>query len=331
MAKLTRAKIKDYIRSITGELDSDRINNLTLDEDINLSQRRIQLDFVGGEGLKQFTKIALGEGCFVPAPSDMIFHPNAIIDIEASTGTQASHVMTTGASGLDGVIKYIEPGTAGNDWVFSVSSSADSAPALTEYDLVAKTLSITAKSDNTTIEEFVSLFETNPILNNFFSITTTSSGVWTFDSGSWVFSGGTGDSWKPAEERSIERFNRAKQLTFQRGTSSEPMYRRLGSTSGVQTLEFYPQTIKCVKTYYHYLLADLEADTDTSALPLELEALLLTEIQRRVYIYLKQQASSDAEKLEYQKQVADFEEKYQKGLAIARNDNVRIESADNVA
>lgn len=330
MAKLTRAEIKDYIRSITGEMDSDRINSLTLDEDINLSQRRIQLDFIG-EGLKQFTKIALANGYFVPAPSDMIFHPNAIIDIEAATGVQATINLTAGTVGFDGVIKAIEPGVTGNDWTVVLFNSAGSPPTLTEYDIDAKTLSITAESGVTTIEELVAFFGTDPIISNFFTISTNDSGVWEYSGQSLVSSGGSGNGWKPAEERSIERFNRARQLTFQRGTDSEPMYRRLGNTSGAQTLEFYPQTIKCVKTYYHYLLADLTEDTDTSALPLELEGLLLTEIQRRVYIYLKQQTSSDSEKLEYQKQVADFEEKYQKGLAIARNDNTRLETADNVA
>lgn len=329
MGKLTRSQIRDYIRSITGEMDAERINVATLNEDINLSQRRIQLDFAG-EGFKQFTKTKFLDGYIALTPDDMLFHPNAVIDLEASAGVRPSATYTFEDTNLK--VEYLEPSTAGNGWVITFQhNSAGTDPYVESFSLSAKTMTINVKSGVTKVSAVIDLFETEFLLSKFFIASSTDEvEAFVIDGSSEniTLSGGTTTGWKPAEERSIERFNRIKNVTFQAGTADEPVYKRVGDTFANQTIEFSPATIKYSKIYYHYIIPDLTSDSDVSGLPVELEGLLLTEIQRRVYIYLKQQSSSDAENIQYQKEVADLEVKYKKGLQIAMGEDIRLESAD---
>ncbi|HRK00916.1 MAG TPA: hypothetical protein PL089_15000 [Ignavibacteria bacterium] len=329
MGKLTRVQIRDYIRSITGEMDAERINVATLNEDINLSQRRIQLDFVG-EGFKQFTKVSFLNGYISRTPDDMIFHPNAIIDLEASAGNRSSATYSFEDTNL--TVEYLEPNTAGNGWVITFqNNSGATIPNVGSFSLTSKTMTINLNSGVTQVSAVRELFETDFMLSKLFNTSSTDE-VEDFvidgSSANITLSGGTTTGWKPAEERTIERFNRIKNVTFQAGTADEPVYKRVGDTFANQTIEFSPATIKYSKIYYHYIIPDLTSDSDVSGLPVELEGLLLTEVQRRVYIYLKQQSSSDAENIQYQKEVADLEVKYKKGLQIAMGEDIRLESAD---
>jgi len=325
--KLTRTQQKDYIRSIVGEFDSKRINDTTLNADINFAQRKIQLDTLEIGGIKQYTKQAFNNGYISAVPSDMLFHPNAIIDIEASTG---------GKSFINGsfftnsiVITAREPGTSMNGWVVTFTNgSSISTPYLYDYSLSGKTISIFIKSGTTTMNELIALATSNLILKELFVFTSSATTDTVTLSGgtplSCTLADGTGAGWYYAEEVSIEEFNRTKRNTYQAGTSTEPKYRRLGDSIPNQNIEFYPTTIKHSKIYYHYLLADLTADTDTTSLPAELEELLLIELQRRVYIYLKQQNNSAEQNADYVQKLQNLDQKYQNGLAMAVQDKKRI-------
>lgn len=327
MAKLTRLQIKDYIRSLVGEFDSDRINSSTLDEDINLAQRKIQMDMLE-LGIKQFTKTVYNTGAYQTVPSDIIFHPNAIIDVEASSGVRAAGTINFTAS-KSLTISFLEPGTGGNTWELNFTDDAAyTTPAVISYNIASKTLVIKYKSGTTTMADLTSLFSTNIILKSLFTVTASGTGAVTQNETKATLTGGSGNAWKPADERTIERFNRVKNNSYKTGTVDEPIYRRLGDGTPSQILEFYPTSIVYTKIYYYYLLADLTADTDYSGLPIEIEELLLVEIQRRVYIYLKKQAETEEQAVNYQRIIGSLSKKYTDMLTSSTFEEKKLDSAD---
>lgn len=332
MPKLTRIQIKDYLRSIVDEFGSDRINDNTLNEDINLAQRKIQLDTLEVGGVKQYTKSKISEGYIVSVPTDMLFHPNAIIDIQASTGTQGVGATIFVAVGNDTPVLTVRLNEVGKQGSWSIritDNSINTEAILSSYSIANRVVDISLSNNVTLVSSLIALFETNVVLKNLFTasfnagihdvpiILTDSTQTLTIDEG-------TGSGWKYAEEKSIEKFNRVKGREFSDGTANEPIYRRLGDSSASQVVEFAPTTILFSKIYYHYLLADLTSDSDTSALPVELEELLLIDCQRRIYIYLQQQQNTAEQTGVIQQRLQDIAQKYQDALSVKKQDNQRI-------
>lgn len=342
MAKLTLTQIRDYVRSITGVMDSDIINTVTLNEDINLAQRKIQVDLLE-LGIKQFTKYKVSEGAFVIVPTDMIFHPNAIIDIEASDGTKATvNLADIFIGGQNIQITSLEPGSVWNNFEISLFNSGTTPePSVLSYTVgldPAVNIQIGALATPTTVTKLLNLFATHQLLKNLFTIINAApltdtlvllSGPGT--GANVLLSNGTGNSWRPVEERSIERFNRIKNSSFQAGTALEPVYRRLGDNTANQTLEFFPRTILLNKIYYYYLLPDLVADTDISGLPTELEELLLIDAQRRIYIYMKERTKMMEQIQDYETKIASLSKRYQDSLLTSMQDKQRNETMELTA
>jgi hypothetical protein len=338
MAELTRLQIKEYVRSVTGVLDSDRINDNTLNEDINLAQRKIQLDLLA-LGSKKFTKFAYNEGFIFDVPSDMLFHPNAIIDIEASSGARATEsLIFTGSSGtpiLTLTLKEAGLVGIGDITVFFESISGYNTPSLYSYDFDynetgAWYFVIRMTDAQVTITEMLALFSTNPILKHIFTASFGSaSGTVTLTvANPDINLSGTGGIQLPAEEKDIQEFNRVVRNSFLKATVNEPIYRRVGSEGSEPTnqIEFYPRSITYSKMYYYFRLLDLSSDLATTSLPMEMEELLLLDLQRRVYIYLKKQAEDDMKKAELQGLIGDVSQKYNDALAVVAIDKKRIKS-----
>ena len=335
MGKLTRLQIKDYLQSITGEMDAKRINDTTLNEDINLAQRKIQMDTLEIGGIKQYTKQLYSEGYICATPTDMLFHPNAIIDIEASANNKASKNCLTLNNTI--IIEARESGTALNGWVFTFTSGAgyETSPVFSSISVSSKTATILFTNGVTEAGNIEALFANNLIMNSLFIAYQSNESdqkiITLLDSATtqaFTTAGGTGSGMLSAEEKSIELFNRAKRNTFQAGSSSHIIYRRLGDDGGAQTIEFNPNTVKYSKIYYHYLLPDLTSDGDYSGLPIELEELLLIECQRRIYIYLKQQNNSAEQNADYVQKLQNIDKKYQDGLFMATQDKKRTGSVE---
>jgi hypothetical protein len=327
MAQLTRLQIKEYTRSITGVLDSDRINNSTLDADINLSQRKIQLDLLG-LGVKRFTKIAYNSGYRFDLPTDMLFHPNAIIDLQGATGTKDTFAFQFSLNGI--VVTMIEAGISG--FTLNIRSGGTAlTPMYIDHTLTTETsMTIRIRDGVSTVAQLLAFFLSDPILRNTFTAESSTTGAITLVENPAVglFADGTGAGYKYIEEKSITEFNRIKGRTFSQGTELEPVYRRVGDATPNQTVEIYPISVKYSKIFYYYRLADLTADTDVSGLPIEMEELLLTDLQRRVYIYLKKQTEDKMAQIDYQNQINDATKKYDDSLMALVVDKKRIGSTE---
>ena len=320
---LTRAGIKAYIRTIVGEFDSNRINEDTLNADINLTQRNIQMNTLEIGGVKQYTKIAYGSQNIVELPSDLLFHPNAIIDVEASTGTRGGSSVNTGNGSI--VFLLSEPTTDAWGVTFQNESATDSVTVSPSTKIVT----IFYQTGVSTVTTILAVLNASMLFRQYFieaTGSTTGTGVITLNT-TVALSAGVGTGWKYAEEKSIREFNRVKNRQFQ-ASEAEPFYRRLGDAISNQVMEFTPSTITFSKVYYHYLLADLTSDTETLKLPPELEELALIDLQRRVYIYLNKQQNTAEQNADYMQKLQSIDKKYSDGLAVAVGDSRRISQTE---
>lgn len=322
MGRFTRLQIREYIRSITGVFDSDRINDETLNADINLAQTKLQLDLIP-LGVKQFTKTAYGAGYIFTAPSDMLFHPNAIIDLEVTSGIKGVAAFIYNLNSAE--IYTIDAGNPEYTVTIQGGGGAYTTPALSVPYTDGTNFTVLINNGTTTQASVRTLFETDPILKSLFIyIPSDLLAISLTDNPTVGFVTGDAMGYVNAEERSIENFNRVRSNSFQKGTPTQPVYRRVGDSEGIQTIEISPISIKYTKLYYYYRLPDLDSDTDTSYLPTELEDILLIDLQRRVYVYLKKQAEDAEQQAEYQKNIQGLEKNYQDKLALSVQNDKRI-------
>lgn len=160
---LTRSQARDYIRAICGEQDFANLKDTLVNQFINFGIRQVKNDLIN-LGMKVFVKQKSLTGPVIAVPSDCLALPNAIIDVKASIADRATvtHNFTTGAV----TISVVEPG----DYVWVVTYATDtgySTPAVTAYNLSAKTVTITMKSTVTTGAQLATLATTDPVLSTY--------------------------------------------------------------------------------------------------------------------------------------------------------------------
>ena len=325
---LTRTQIRDYIKAKLSELDSQRVTDLMLNIDINLSIRKVQRDLMG-LGMKYFTKTTPLTGAAVAIPSDLLSSPNSIIDIKASTGSvRAFKTISYTTPTADLTHTYLEPGTGGN----SVTINCDAA---TFGAAAASTVKVTISNGqfyfdfgtSLTCTQIAALFNADPIYKQYFYCSTTTGSATPVPSvgTAGVLATGAGSGWYPAREISIEDYNRISNNLYLAPSATDPAYVRLE-----RSIHFIPKTITYSLLCYYYQLADLSADTDTNPLPVEHEELLLMDLLTKTYTTLKQNADSQAKAVEYETKVKELENKYVSMLTISAGDKARLQSNDQL-
>lgn len=326
---LTRSQARDYIRAICGEQDFANLKDTLVNQFINFGIRQVQNDLIN-LGMKVFVKQKSLTGPVIAVPSDCLALPNAIIDVKASIADRATvtHNFTTGAV----TISVVEPG----DYVWVVTYANDtgySTPAVTAYNLSAKTVTITMKSTVTTGAQLATLATTDPVLSTYLVFSYSITSEITLDSPptavtTVIPSTRNTSGWQPAEECSIEDWNRLSSNTYLAPTTTNIIYKRNGDYNGTGTLEFLPVSVKYSYIYYYYKLADLTSDSSSLPFPDEYEELLLTAVAIKCYSRLKFMAGVSEKAQEYLTKLQSLNNDYKNLLNDRVADKTRMLSDD---
>lgn len=324
MANLTRKEIRDLVRDLVGQQDHAIIRDGVLDQMINNSIWKVQQDLIA-LNLKTFTKQVLLEGNVVAVPSDMLAIPNAIIEVKGASGTAGGTSIVVGGTISVSQLAIGE----GNDWTITWSGSGGGTLAITSFDPSARTLTISYNStggSGTTATQMVAYLTTHVQFRTYFNAPTVISGGATVCSitGTTVVSSGTGTGFYPAEEVSVEDFNRQSYNTFLTPTETNIVYLRTGNYDGDSVIQFQPLTIKYAYIYYHYRLPALASDTDAHSFPIEYEELLLVDIQTKCYSRLKFLEGVNEKSIEYDKKLQMVRDNYKMLLDEKRAEKSRL-------
>lgn len=328
---LTLTQIEAYVRAETGELDAKRVDSEQIKRWANFGQTKVQNDLMQ-IGFKAFTKTAFNTGASFTEPTDMLKHPNSIIDLQASTGGRAYYTInyTTPTANLTHTFR--QPGTLGNSVSISLDGGTYSgvlASGAVACYYVGGTFYIDFGSGST-ITQIVTGFNADPVYSQYFicSSTTGGSTVPVPSVGTnTTLANGTGNGYYPADEVSIENFNRISNNAYKAPSATSPKFARKGSPTG-KLIEILPNSITYSKLEYYYRLADLSATTDTLGVPAELEELVILDVIKRVY-----EKTGNGEGMK--KTVAEYEDKWKKyidGYVGKRQSEIsekeRLQSAD---
>jgi len=323
MANLTRKEIRDLVRDLVGQQDHAIIRDGVLDQMINNSIWKVQQDLIA-LNLKTFTKQAVLQGNVVAVPSDMLAIPNAIIELKGASGTLGGTALTMTGAGATFTFSAIEVGT-GHDW--SIFFTTGSSVALTSLNPSTKVAYIRYISATTTAQQLLDFLNANVLFRSFFrEITTTGtlSGLVNIGTNENVIPEGSGTGFYPAEEVSVEDFNRQDYNTFLTPTETNIVYVRTGNYDGDSVIQFKPLTINYAYIYYHYRLPALASDTDAHSFPIEYEELLLVDIQTKCYSRLKFLEGVNEKSIEYDKKLQMVRDNYKMLLDEKRAEKSRL-------
>jgi len=327
---LTRSQARDYIRAICGEQDFANLKDTLVNQFINFGIRQVQNDLIN-LGMKVFTKqktLGTSSGSVVAVPSDCLALPNAIIDIKASTGTRSygTQAFTIGSV----TITVLEPGAS--EWTITFTNDTGyTTPAVTAFDISAKTVTIKMKTAVTTGTQLSTLATTDPVLSTYLSFSYSITTAITLNSSSVAVATtneGTGTGWQPAEECSIEDWNRLSTNTYLAPTTTNIIYKRNGDYNGSGTIEFLPSSVTYAYIYYYYKLADLSSDSSSLPFPDEYEELLLTAVAIKCYSRLKFMAGVSEKAQEYLTKLQSLNNDYKNLLNDRVADKTRLLSDD---
>lgn len=285
MANLTRKQLRDLVRDLVGEPDHANLRDGVMDQMINNSLSKVQIDLIA-LGLKTFTKQTALEGNVVATPSDMLAIPNAIIEVKGASGTQGGSSLVMTGAGATMSVSQLAIG-ASQEW--TITFSTGTAVAITQFNASARTMTITYISATTTLAELVTFLTSNVLWRSYFNVPTTTgttSGVVTI-TGAQAIASGTGTGFYPAEEVTIEDFSRQEYNTYLVPTETNIVYVRTGNYNGDTVIQFLPRTVKWAYLYYHYRLPAITSDDTAHGIPNEYEDLLITDLCIRCYARLR--------------------------------------------
>lgn len=323
MANLTQKQIRDLVRDMVGEQDHASLRDPVMNQMINNSIWKVQLDLIA-LGLKTFTKQSYLSGNVVSVPSDMLTIPNAIIEVKGASGTIGGTAVTMTGAGATFYVSAIEVGT-GHDW--SIYFTTGTSVALTSLNPNTKVAYIQYISATTTAQQLLDFLNANVLFRSFFrAITTTGTlaGLVNIGTGENVIPEGSGTGYYPAEEVSIEDFNRQPQNTFLTPTESNIVYVRYGNYNGDSVIQFLPTTIREAYLYYHYRLPALSADSDAHDFPIEYEELLLVDVALRCYSRLKFMAGIQEKVAEYDRKIQMVKNNYKELINEKASEKARL-------
>lgn len=327
---LTRTQARDYIRAICGEQDFANLKDTLVNQFINFGIRQVQNDLMS-LGMKVFVKQKTLSGSVVAVPSDCLALPNAIIDIKASTGTRSYGTQAFSVGSGSVTITVIEPGNS--EWIVTyVNDSGYTTPAVTAYDIALKTVTIKMQTGATSGTMLTTLATTNPVLSTYLSFSYSVTSAITLGASSIAVATttatGTGTGWQPAEECSIEDWNRLSSNTYLAPTTTNIIYKRNGDYNGAGTIEFLPTSVTYAYIYYFYKLADLTSDSSSLPFPDEYEELLLTAVAIKCYSRLKFMAGVSEKAQEYLTKLQSLNNDYKNLLNDRVADKTRLLSDD---
>ncbi len=327
---ITRTQIRDYVRSKLGELDNKAVKTLMLDADINFSQRKVQKDLMP-LGIKSFIKEAYNDNYIFTVPSDIMDVPNAIINLLTSTATPDSESTAFPGAKNDLTFTLREP----NGYPVEITFTPGTAVSVTySWDAVYSQhdFAVVLVSTTTTGTVLLAALQADLEFDNLISSSLKSgddgTGAITLEEGVIITLTGSTGGWYPADEVSLEDFERMGANTYQVPSATKPIFVRKGDVDGVQTIEMRPFSILKSKLQYYYLLADLSSDSSTLGLRPDYEELFLTYLISKTYESLKQIAESKEKQLEYATKLKEYEDKYALSLQTLFQDKVRLQSND---
>lgn len=321
---LTVEGITDFVRAETGELDSKRITDTQILRYINYGQLKVQNGFAM-INFKAFTKIAYYEGAYIQEPTDLLKYPNAVIDLLTGTGAKA----TTGAMAVgntNGTITNTAKnfGTEWNGWGFGFTDDGSHALTIT-FDWLNKTILVNHNGAVTTIAQVITFLNADTTYSAFWTATgTNTTDVTANRTVTGTSASGTGASWYPSDEVSIEEHNRIQFNTYKIPSATEPKFVRLNGF-----IEIKPITIQYVKLEYYYRLADLTTTTDTLAVPAEIEELVLLDVQRRIYEKTENTLKTKEMELSYNEKFKQFTEGYYNKRQSETAEKQRLQASDS--
>lgn len=328
---MTRTQIKDFTRAKLSELDSQKIVDGVLNQDINLAQREVQSD-LKTLGIMQFTKKAFLAGSVVAVPSDMLSDPNALIDAKASdTGVRASVTISYANPTANLTLTSREPGVSTIH--YGVNGGTDPTAgtiAVTCTFGTYWTIEVEFVSDDLTCTQICALLNADPVFSSLMIASTTTGSIKPKPSvgSAGTLSGGSGATFYPCKKLTIEEYNRVASNSYLAPSTTNPAICKMGDTSASQYLYFLPSTVTFATINYRYLVADLSAETSTLGLPAEFEDLVLKKLIEKCYISLKMIAESQAQAVEYQKKIQDLNGQYQNSLQAIVQEKTRLQSND---
>lgn len=276
---LTLSQILQYVRAETGELDGSKVDDTQLTRYVNYEQAKVQNELVQ-INFKSFVKRAYNTGHIFTEPTDLLQFPNAIINLQVSTGAKASAVNTVGSSGTI-TLTAREPGTSSNGWVITFTNTGSLSVSL---NFTARTGTVGFNATVTTIAEVITALNADVTFSKYFIASGTSTSQTMVNvSTEFTLANGTGNGWYPADEVSNENSARISLNNYKAPTATSPKYRRVGNSTPTKVIEILPNTVTFSSIEYYYKLPDLSATTDTLYIPAELEELVLVGVQARVY------------------------------------------------
>ncbi len=327
---LTRTQTRDYVRSKLSELDNKAVTDLMLNADINFSQRKVQKDLLA-LGIKSFIKEAYNDNYIFTVPSDLMEIPNSIIDLQCSTATPNSQSTSFTGANNDLTFTLREP----NGYPVEITITEGTAVAVTyawdstnsQHDFTV-TLVSTTTTGSVLLAALQADVEFDNLVHSALKTGETGVGTITLSESTVITVTGSTGGWYPADEVTVENFNRISSNTYLAPSATKPVYVRKGDVDGAKIIEIRPFSVLKSKLTYYYTLADLSADATAIGLPQDYEELFLTYLISKTYESLKQIAESKEKQLEYANKLKEFEDKYALSLQSIAGEKIRLQSAD---
>ena len=323
MSKYTLKYAKDAVRAKVKELKNDAVHDNMLTLFANNAIKRIQGELTD-LGIKEYLKTAYKDGNFVTAPDDIMARPDAVRELRASTGVKAS------VTNSSNTYKARQPGADGNYIkVVYVSVNGDLSVTVTGLGTSASNYIITVDLIPTvTINiEASDAIKGNLIANSLIEIEQ-STGAVIASTGTHQLTGGSGTGWVPADEDSVDSFNRKLTSVIEAPSESFPRYCVQGDNNAIKAIKAAPNTIKYLEiTYWHYY-AKLTADTDVLPVPEDWEELVLIDMERQANENLDRAKEAGMKAVEYTEMLKKKHKEYQDGLGSSIQDKSRIQASD---
>lgn len=315
---MNRLQIREMVAVTIGLTEYEHIRDTLCNQLINYSNRKVQMDLLK-LGFKGINKKAVYSGSIVDAPADMLAIPNAIIQVKSAIGTRGTASVTLNPNGANNsvcIFSLIEPCIEPTTLTF-VSGGAHACT------VVGRAVTITYKSTDT-IAQLMAFLNEDPAFRSVFLYASASNSGLVPDLQEIVTLTGTGAGWRVTNEVSIEEFEELKTNEFKKPTALSPVYRQVGDTSAIRTLEISPDSTTSALLIYHHRLADMASDTEESPIPAEYEDLLITDVSIRCFGILKVVDGLNVKIPEYTNRVTELTNDYQALLESKFGDKVRL-------
>lgn len=320
---ITLKQAKDYVRSKVKELKANALLDNMLTIDFTLAVAKVQSDLTELK-IKDNIKIAYLDGNVIVVPTDLMAVPNAIKDIRASAGVKASG--TTSIAGINNDLTFtaVEPGTPGNG-IRIIYTDSGTEPMSVSTDLYSKIITInfngTLPSDEISAAGVMALINNDPMASLLVVVTpkTNNNGTGGIAASDITLTGGSGDGWRPADERSIVDANRMEESTIEQSSVNFPKFVKRGNL-----IQLFPKTITYVELTYIYTEREFSDDSDIINVPITHRELVFIEVIRKAYESLDLQDKMAVRQTEYEDKLRKLNESYQRGLSSTLQDHKRL-------